>query len=63
MVLLDGLAEGEQNKDNEEMDIQLPEEGSNADEHTNSVLANTDMQDEPDIEDMAAEEWIRLETE
>ena len=63
MVLLDGLMEGERNEDDEEMDIRLPEEGSNADEHANSVPANTDMQDDPDIEDMAAEEWIRLETE
>jgi hypothetical protein len=62
MVLLDGLMEGERNEDEEEMDIRPPEEELNA-EHANPIPTNTEIQDEPDIEDMAAEECTRLETE
>lgn len=54
--------DGEQNKDDEEIDIQSADEGSGADNYTKPTPTNTDIQDEPDIEDMAAEEWTHLET-
>lgn len=62
MVLLDGLIDGERNKDDEEIDIWSADEGSGADNYTKPTPTNTDIQDEPDIEDMAAEEWTHLET-
>lgn len=63
MVLMDGLTEGEQNEDEDEMDIRLPETDTSGSEQPRPIHADANIVYEPDIEDMAAEEWTRLETD
>ena len=59
MVLMDGLTEGERNEDDEEVDIGPPATGATAREQPHPLREDTNIEYEPDLEDMAAEEWIR----
>jgi hypothetical protein len=62
MVLMDGLADGERNKDDDELDVDLPEPAAPSDEQPQPISADIDALEEPDLEDMAAEELSRLDT-
>ena len=61
MVLMDGLTEGEQNEDDEETDVRPPTACTTASERPHPMHTDSNIEYEPDVEDMAAEEWIRQE--
>ena len=61
MVLMDGLTEGERNEDDEETDIRPPATGTTASEQPHPMHEDSNIEYEPDLKDMAAEEWIRQE--
>ena len=60
MILMDGLMEGERNKDDDEMDVCAPEPDGPSGEPLQHLLGDTDVPYEPDLEDMAAEELTHL---
>jgi hypothetical protein len=62
MVLMDGLTDGERNEDDDEIDVRLPEPGASSDERPRPISTDGDALDEPDLEDMAAEELTHLDT-
>jgi hypothetical protein len=62
MVFMDGLADGEQNEDDDELDVDLPEPAAPSDEQPQPISADIDASEEPDLEDMAAKELSRLDT-
>jgi hypothetical protein len=63
MVLMDGLTEGEHNEDDEEMDIEPPATGATASEQPHPFHKDANIEYEPDLRDMAAEEWIWQDAE
>jgi hypothetical protein len=57
MVLMDGLTDGEQDEDNDEVDAHPP-----SDELSQLVSAGVDLSEEPNLEDLATKELSCLDT-
>ena len=58
---MDGLIDGEQNDDDNKIDAHLTESGAPSDERPQMIFAYMDTLEEPNSEDMGAEELLCLE--